>query len=178
MGTVLRKTAWILALLCMAFIFFMSSRPVERSRQDSEWLISLIGMSDRVEDGTKINDDGQVILSGFHIMIRKYAHLILFGTLGALFFASVYGYFGREMISGGISLLLVGISGAIDETIQIFSKRGAAVSDVFLDLTGGLCGIVIMGTIFLIITRVKPVKKFFGHVYNFEPARSFSSRRL
>ena len=71
--------------------------------------------------------------------IRKCAHFAEFAVLGAaaawLFGKRKYGYVIAALIGFGCAFL--------DETIQIFSRRGPAISDVWLDFSGMLFGLLI-----------------------------------
>ncbi|MCL1863972.1 MAG: VanZ family protein [Defluviitaleaceae bacterium] len=153
----------------MAFLFFMSSRPIEQSREDSARVMALFGMADLVEYGDEVNEYGHIILSQAHIMIRKYAHVAIYGTLAVLYFGSLYGYFGKIIPTAIISLLLATLYGATDEIHQIFSNRGASVSDVFINALGAIIGLSIISVIFFAIEKTPRAKKIFSYVYDFDP---------
>ena len=159
---------WLLTLLCMAFIFYMSSRSIESSRSDSARLIAALNLVDQEEDLYNENDQEMFKL---HNSVRKAAHLVLYASLGALYFVSVYGYFGGVRVSGAIALLFTAFYGATDEIHQIFTHRGAGIIDVLIDTLGGLAGIVVVGVIFFIIEKNKRCKTFWSYVYDFEPNR-------
>ena len=70
--------------------------------------------------------------------VRKLAHFFEFGLLGCeltLLFWLRYGLRLRELC---LSALAAFLAASIDETIQIFSSRGAQIKDVLLDFTGAL----------------------------------------
>ena len=74
--------------------------------------------------------------------VRKLAHFFEFGLLGCeltLLFWLRYGLRLRELC---LSALAAFLAASIDETIQIFSSRGAQIKDVLLDFTGALTGIL------------------------------------
>ncbi len=74
--------------------------------------------------------------------VRKLAHFCEFGLLGCeltLLFWLRYGLRLRELC---LSALAAFLAAAIDETIQIFTGRGAQIKDVLLDFTGALTGIL------------------------------------
>ncbi len=79
-----------------------------------------------------------------HYLLRKAAHFAEFAALGViscLLFDSVTQDRWRKCLS----IAVVGISvPLIDETIQIFSGRGPALSDVWIDISGFALGSVIM----------------------------------
>ncbi|MCL2197389.1 MAG: VanZ family protein [Defluviitaleaceae bacterium] len=166
---IFRKLAWFFAVLCMAFLFFMSSRPIEQSREDSARVMALFGLSDQVEYSGEVNEYGHVILSQAHIMIRKYAHVVIYGALAVLYFGSIYGYFGKIIPTAIISLILATLYGITDEIHQIFTNRGASVQDVFINALGAIIGLAIISAIFFAIEKIPRVKAFFSYVYDFDP---------
>lgn len=89
--------------------------------------------------------------------VRKLAHFSEFFALGAeLFWFFSLNTDGKEQPSFGIILLALShavISALADETIQIFSGRGPAIPDVWLDTAGAAFGIVI--TYLIISAAVK-----------------------
>ena len=92
--------------------------------------------------------------------VRKLAHFCEFGLLGCeltLLFWLRYGLRLRELC---LSALAAFLAAAIDETIQIFTGRGAQIKDVLLDFTGALTGILF--TALLIWTVFDKRKKHTG----------------
>ncbi len=68
--------------------------------------------------------------------IRKIAHFTEFAALG--FFAEMF-FRGRHTPYRTLLLLLLGLAvGICDELLQIFTGRGAAVTDVLIDFSGYL----------------------------------------
>lgn len=150
----------------MALIFYMSSRSEVVSRSDSARFMAVFGLVEQEADAYNLGDAEMFKL---HNAVRKYAHLILYAGLGALYFVSVYGYFGRIPASGTAAVLLTALYGAADEIHQLFTHRGASSSDVLIDTLGGLAGIMLIGSVFLIIEKNAGLRGFFGRVYDFEP---------
>lgn len=171
----MRKIAWFLTLLCMAFIFYMSSRSIEVSRSDSARFMAVFGLVEQEEDAMEVSNREMMQLQN---MVRKNAHLIIYAGLGALYFVSVYGYFGGIRVSGAIATLLTAFYGATDEFHQIFTHRGAARGDVLIDMLGGLAGILLAGIIFLVIEMNIKLRAFFSRVYDFEPRRHYGRNQL
>ena len=88
--------------------------------------------------------------------VRKLAHFCEFGLLGCeltLLFWLRYGLRLRELC---LSALAAFLAAAIDETIQIFTGRGAQIKDVLLDFTGALTGILFTA---LVIWKVLDKRK-------------------
>lgn len=165
-NTIIRKIFWFLTILYMAFIFYMSSRPIELSRQDSAWLMSAINIVESEEQAMDVNNTQMMNLQN---IIRKNAHLIIFAGLGILYYISLYGYAGKFLKTASISIVLTSIFAATDEIHQIFSNRGSSVSDFMLDTLGGLIGALFIGIIFYLIDNKNIFKNFFSKIYDFDP---------
>jgi VanZ family protein len=162
----LRIAAIILAVLCMAFILFMSSRTKEQSLNDSQRFMAFFGILQYAGEAVE-GSGGRILLSPFHIAVRKFAHLAVYSVLGMLYFVSFYGYFGKTLKTGIICVILVACFGAADETVQIFSERGASVWDVLIDTIGGVIGVTLTGLAYRIILRTNRLKLFFDRIYDF-----------
>ena len=81
------------------------------------------------------SDLGQTIIKN----IRKIAHFTEYGLLAiesALLIALLARKRGGRYKFAGLSVLAALIVAFFDETIQIFSKRGPAIADVWLDVGG------------------------------------------
>ncbi len=163
---ILRVIIWLMTFIWLGGIFFLSSRPVEVSRGDSAWLMEKLGLVDSIEEA---EDLGNQQAMGLQMFIRKKAHIFLFAGLSILIFLSLYGYTGESEKTALISFILTTIYGATDEFHQIFSHRGAQISDVIVDARGALWGLMAMLTIFIIIENCNPLKDWLNKLYNFNP---------
>lgn len=163
---ILRIFIWILTFLWMGGIFFLSSRPVDVSREDSAWFMEKIGLANSKEEGADTNNLQMMNLQTY---IRKQAHLILFAGLSVLFFLSLYGYFGKSEKTALIAFILTTLYGATDEIHQIFSKRGAQIRDVLVDARGAVWGLMFMLVIFIIIENFPKLQRVLSKIYNFNP---------
>ena len=85
-----------------------------------------------------VDGDGQAEPTS-HI-VRKMAHVAEFAVLGALLALRLEraGKL-RPLFAFGLGVL----TGAIDETIQLFSHRGSQLSDVMIDALGAALGITL-----------------------------------
>ena len=119
----------LLVLLTVAFIFYNSSLAPDVSAEQSGAVGGII--AEIIPPETE--------LGGFlQKYIRKIAHFTEYGLLGielalfCVFFAKRKGAFcfGSLFFAGTVAL--------VDETIQIFSKRGPSVEDVWIDIGGYL----------------------------------------
>lgn len=85
-------------------------------------------------------------------LVRKLAHFVLFGTIGAAFtFALSFKLSGFKLFQ--LSFFLGAFMGVLDETHQMFVPgRGPQVKDVMIDSAGAFVGVLI---IFTIVTLYK-----------------------
>lgn len=82
--------------------------------------------------------------------IRKAAHITEFAAFAAVLFLRLEsGGKKRFFTAWGLAAL----TGAIDETIQIFSHRGSQVKDVVIDACGALLGLGVVLLVFWIRKR-------------------------
>ena len=118
----------VILALTLAFIWGNSVLTKEMSGAISHFVADILGG----EQGT--SDEG-------HYLVRKAGHFLEFAFLGA-----VFQLFVRELTRDGarraLASALVGVSvPLIDETIQIFSNRGYALPDVWIDISGYALGV-------------------------------------
>lgn len=90
---------------------------------------------------------------GEHYLLRKAAHFTEFAFLAAVFFL-----LAKEVWrDNALRLTLVALVGVavplIDETIQIFSNRGPALRDVWLDISGYAAGCLVAFLVCFFIAR-------------------------
>lgn len=77
------------------------------------------------------------------VFVRKLAHLTEFMSLGAIIYYTFKQFFKTHIAPKSI-LLAISIA-SLDEVIQIYSPgRTATITDVLLDTTGSMIGILIM----------------------------------
>lgn len=145
-----RRFIWILTIAYMGVIFFMSSRSIDQSREDSARLMAAIGIVDSVEEATDVNNTYMMRLQN---TVRKHAHFIIFGGLGVLIYLSIYGYAGNSLRTAIKAWILTTFYGATDEFHQIFTNRGASIDDVILNSQGAATAIVILFVIFFILEK-------------------------
>ena len=74
--------------------------------------------------------------------IRKCAHYTEYFVLS--FIISKYYLFKNDSVTRTINVIYIIFTiGLIDETLQSFVGRSSKISDIWLDLFGGICGIII-----------------------------------
>lgn len=96
------------------------------------------------EDG-----DGVAEQPTSHI-IRKAAHVTEYAVFAALVFFRLESRGKKRFFT---AWGLAALTGAIDETVQIFSHHGSQVKDVVLDACGALLGLAIVSLIFYMKSR-------------------------
>lgn len=126
----------ICTLLTLIFIFGNSLESGEESGIKSGWVFAFLTETLGFEFLT-------------HNVLRKIAHVVEFSFLG--FFAEGLFLLAFNMIfkkyAGRISLVFTVLFGLItallDETVQIYTDRGSAVTDAWIDFSGVLLGSLI-----------------------------------
>lgn len=113
-------------ILTVAFIFSRSAKSKEQSSAESDAVGEIV---DEI-----ISDD--VPQKDFIVInIRKIAHFIEFSILGAELAAYVL-IFRKKSLFIVSSYVLGLILAFLDETVQVFSKRGPSIIDVWIDFFG------------------------------------------
>ena len=85
--------------------------------------------------------------------LRKLAHFSEFGLLGCELTLLLWLRGVRRPRGMGFSALAALLAASADETIQIFTGRGSQVSDVLLDFSGALTGILLCTLIIVLVTK-------------------------
>ena len=125
----------------MGFIFCMSLNNAEESKALSDSLAQKL-----------INFLGINIPK---VILRKGAHFVEFAGLGLCLCNALYASFGHRLtpVFALVGSVIYAIS---DEVHQIFSEgRACQITDVLIDSTGALSGIVIAFLVYKIIRRNK-----------------------
>ena len=138
----MKRTAGILIIIMLIFIWGHSAVPMDESAMESEWLrlriinpvlnfLGLKGMSSNA--------------------VRKAAHITEFAILSVLLVL----YWKKKP---GIDFLCGFIAAFIDESIQLLSGRGAMIQDVWIDLAGVAAGFLICRLILKITGNCRRMK--------------------
>lgn len=132
----------VLIVLVLVFIWGNSCLSRDRSDRLSRWVLhDILGY----ETGSSAAED-----EGNHIL-RKAAHFSEFALLAGLICLR-FRRRRRCLLFGAAAFA----AAALDETIQLFSDRGARLGDVMIDCLGALTGIILSGVlIYLVIKRRK-----------------------
>ena len=136
---------WILTAICMAIIFYFSSRPANQSAGQSSVVTLFLQRLFHTEAITE------------H-MVRKFAHFTEFAGLGFLINTALYYSIGKQKLPLGIA---IGSSYAgTDEIHQIFvDGRSCQFTDWALDTAGIVTGAIIFLILNLIIRKIIEHKK-------------------
>lgn len=134
------RRAYLLLILNLAVIWGNSLLPGEISGAISGFVRDLIAM---ILPGEGAPGQG-------HGLLRKLAHFTEFACLGA-----ILGWImNRKNRPWWIALGLGSLAACVDETIQIFvPERGPAVTDVLIDTSGVLTGILLLHTVWRLRKR-------------------------
>ena len=139
-----KKTVYII-LFCLILCFIWGNSILSRevSGAISHFIADIFGG----EQGA--TDEG-------HHFVRKLAHFTEFAALGAVYWL-LSGEYTSDRAKRIFSAAFVGVFVPIcDETLQIFSGRGPALTDVWIDVFGystGTCAVAL--AVYLISKRVK-----------------------
>lgn len=136
----------IMTLCVVAFIFMHSLTPATLSAEESgavtDWLSKLLPF--------QLTD---------HI-VRKLAHFTEYSVLGFVTSFTVYSFFKKPTGGIFIKLFFTIFTAVIDETIQLnISGRSGQVTDVLLDFSGAVTGIIISTLLILIYLLYKKRKE-------------------
>ncbi|WP_448921323.1 VanZ family protein [Eubacterium sp.] len=136
---------WILTAICMAIIFYFSSRPANQSAGQSSVVTLFLQRLFHTEAITE------------H-MVRKFAHYTEFAGLGFLINTALYCSTGKQKLPLGIA---IGSAYAgTDEIHQIFvDGRSCQFTDWALDTAGIVTGAIIFLILNLIIRKIIKHKK-------------------
>ena len=140
-----RKTLTVLLILLLAFIWGHSLMPTDASREESSAVLALVRPLLALFVGKE-----NVTLH----LVRKLAHFTEFFCLGCILALLLPFRFRSQLLAAALGLLV----GFIDETLQLFSGRGSAIVDVWLDFSGAAAAILI----FAVIRRISASKRSAG----------------
>lgn len=125
----------ILTAAVMTFIFTHSMMSIPESAQQSLGLLAIL---------KPIFDPNNRFSEEFlHNFIRKLAHFVEFGALGVCtggFTTNLGWLHSKRYIS--LPMLITLATAVCDEFIQYFYERGSMVTDVVLDYSGALTGLL------------------------------------
>lgn len=140
----------VLALLTMAFIFGNSLKNGEASNAIST------GIAEKLLNLLRI--DREIDMEFFHKFVRKAAHFTEFAVFGiflTLLMFSIEKLTGHRHLAAVFFTALA--TAVTDEFIQNFTGRSSMVSDVLIDFSGAVTGILLVSLILWLIRYRKTV---------------------
>ncbi|MBQ4647737.1 MAG: VanZ family protein [Clostridia bacterium] len=143
------KTAAVVAAVIgwLSFIFTNSLKSGEKSAEQSAGLEHAVNeLLQRVEyegDAARLSE----------LIVRKTAHAFEFFVLCLLLFWAFYLLIKNKRAVNILTVVLTVTAAAVDESLQLISKRGASVKDVFIDCIGILLAYLTLKLIFKIKSK-------------------------
>ena len=126
-----QKVLFVLIILTLAVIWIHSTMPPETSSLESNWVTKVITPLLEIFLGKGMVTEH---------LVRKLAHFCEFAILGIELVPFLsHAAAGPILLSWNYSIL----AALIDESIQLFSGRGSAVLDIWLDFSGAFTGTIV-----------------------------------
>ena len=131
---------WALVILWMALIFLFSHQPATESAEMSSGITRIISnIIKAIASNIDLNQES------LHHIIRKCAHFTIYLILGLLVHNALIGNNISTLKRILLAFLICVLYAVSDEIHQIFIPgRSGQISDVLLDSSGGLLGILIL----------------------------------
>ena len=144
-----------MTILWMIVIFMFSAKPADESTQMSRSVGKLVGEI-LISDFKEWPEERQEIFAErIDYPVRKCAHALEYAILGMLLWFSFSGIAGRK--AGLYSFVTGTFYAASDEIHQLYVPgRSGQISDVILDASGVLIGLLL---IYILRTGIKRYKK-------------------
>lgn len=139
----------LLIISTLAFIFIQSMLPPEKSSEQSSAVGEII--EEIIPPETPVGGYVQTY-------IRKIAHFVEFAALGAWVSLFIILFYRKKKYIFA-SFLFAFTVAFFDESIQVISKRGPAITDVWIDFFGFFSVAVIIYTVSTLIIFVRAKRK-------------------
>lgn len=146
---------YITLALSLIAVWGQSCLSKEASTVNSDMVVGIIS-EEPVEEMKNGSAEEFLHYDRMAAVVRKIAHVIEYAVVGFQIMCILY-LWGRMSIKDHVVCLYAGLTIAlIDESIQILSKRGPLVSDLWIDLGGIILG---AGAAFLVKTIIRRTGK-------------------
>jgi len=144
-------TVFLVLASTAVFIFSNSMLSGEDSNQKSGVIVEIIRPI--------IDPDGHMATYEIQYIVRKTAHFMEFFILGASLTVISF-LFGKKVFSPWLFMpMFFTLAAAVaDEFVQSFTGRTSLVSDIVIDFSGGMSGIVLTIIIYAIFLAIKKHK--------------------
>lgn len=140
-------TVLVLTIIYIPFIFYRSTLSADDSTVESTNVLGLLGS---IFEFLGLNME----LTDF--IVRKAAHFCEFALLGCMVIWVLYLFTDQvvhNLVNTGFICIVIAIT---DELIQTFSPgRSCQVTDVLVDFSGAVSGVVFFVIVLLIYSRIK-----------------------
>ncbi len=142
----------ILSVIMMIGIFCFSARDSEKSSKDSLEVGLVVGRT-FVKNFDKLSEDKQVeYAKKIDHPVRKTAHFVEYTVLGFLLLGVFVGNGAVKLLPVFMAWLLGTVYAGTDEFHQMFSSgRSCQLSDVLLDSSGAITGVMLSAVFFSLI---------------------------
>ena len=154
-----------LILSNMALIFFFSAENGEDSGNRSAWVTDIVLKVIRPDFDSLPQAEQQHVEANVHHLVRKTAHFLEYAVLGFLFACLLLwlkhvSVWRIRLWQAWVFPVALGLFYAVsDEVHQIFSQRGARVTDVLIDLTGVIFGVCMAHVATWLLQLIRTAKK-------------------
>ena len=147
----LRAFLLLLILLDAALIFSFSAQDGDTSNEHSDKVESAVADTILPDyDPEKPTEERTWFDENLTVLIRKSAHVLVFGTLGALILLLLLTWHTDPLSAYLTALLLTLLYAITDEIHQLFiAGRSGHVTDVLIDM----CGALAFNTVIFLIAR-------------------------
>ena len=143
---------WVLVIIWLGIIFFLSSREANESDNESKWLIDrIVKTTIKITNKIGITNNDLTEVEKSHIIeklnypVRKIAHITEYFVLTSFMIVALKktGLKGKKVFI--IALLLCFLYAVGDEYHQTFvNQRTGQISDAIIDTFGGFLGCLII----------------------------------
>lgn len=150
---------WILSLICMIIIFCFSSKNADESTVESHKIGKTIGHMVKKDFDKWPEEKQEAYAIKIDHPVRKAAHFIEYMTLGFLLTAAWYDKKYRKIVRIMVPFLIGAVYSMSDEIHQtLVSGRAGMITDVLLDSTGVITGVILSSLFIKIITKISDIK--------------------
>ncbi len=131
--------SWILVILWMGLIFYLSHQPAAESSELSTGITEVI-----IQTIEKLAPNVELDIRNLNHIVRKNAHFFAYLVLGVMVINALRASGVRGYNSIGLALLICVLYAISDEVHQIFIPgRSGEVRDVLIDSAGASVGILV-----------------------------------
>ncbi len=152
----MRCTLGVLIFLNMLVIFLFSEQTGTESGKVSSEVTQTVAEITVKDFAEKPKSEQKQIVDRLHLPIRKLAHMLEFGTLGALVFLLLLTWKHWTLLRYALSLIATFLYACTDEWHQsVTAHRGSKFTDVLIDTAGAAISCTVILLITLIVIKRK-----------------------